>query len=42
MNDNTRLFVTIGFLTVLVLMFTLVTVALLQLQETNDSMEHLV
>ena len=42
MNDNTRLFVTIGFLTVLVLMFTLVTVALLQLQATNDSMEHLI
>ena len=42
MNDNTRLFVTIGFLTVLVLMLTLVTVALLQLQQTNDSMEHLV
>ena len=42
MNDNTRLFVTIGFIAVLVLMLSLVTVALLQLQETNDSMEHLV
>jgi len=42
MKDNTRLLVTIGFLTVLALMFSLVTIALLQLQKTNESMEYLV
>ncbi|NNJ93950.1 MAG: EAL domain-containing protein [Halobacteria archaeon] len=42
MKDNTRLLVTIGFLTVLVLMFSLVAIALLQLQKTNESMEYLV
>ncbi|MGB5260153.1 MAG: EAL domain-containing protein [Gammaproteobacteria bacterium] len=42
MKDNTRLFVTIGFLAVLALIFSLVTIALLQLQKTNASMEHLV
>ncbi len=42
MKDNTRLFITVGFLTVLVLIFSLVSIALFQLQLTNDNMEHLV
>jgi len=42
MKDNTRLFITAGFLTVLVLIFSLVSIALFQLQSTNDNMEHLV
>ncbi len=42
MKDNTRLFITVGFLTVPVLIFSLVSIALFQLQLTNDNMEHLV
>ncbi|MBT8122962.1 MAG: EAL domain-containing protein [Gammaproteobacteria bacterium] len=42
MKDNTRLFITLGFLTVLALMFALVSISLLQMRSSNASMENLV
>ena len=42
MKDNTHLFITVGFLAVLALMFSLVSVSLFQLQAINESMENLV
>ena len=42
MKDNIRLYITLGFIAVLILMFALVAVALIELQSTNDSMEKLV
>ena len=42
MKDNIRLLVTIGFMAVLTLMFSLATISLLQLQSINASMEKLV
>ncbi|MDH3831088.1 MAG: diguanylate cyclase, partial [Gammaproteobacteria bacterium] len=42
MKDNIRLLVTIGFMAVLTLMFSLATISLLQLQSINTRMEKLV
>ena len=42
MKDNARLFITLGFLTVLALMFALVSISLLQMRSSNASMENLV
>ena len=42
MKDNVRLLVTIGFMAVLTLMFSLATISLLQLQSINARMEKLV
>ena len=42
MKDNIRLLVTIGFMAVLTLMFSLATISLLQLQSINARMEKLV
>ena len=42
MKDNTRLYITLGFLAVLILMFALVSISLLQMQNSNASMETLV
>ena len=42
MKDNIRLLVTLGFMTVLTLMFALATISLVQLQSINTSMERLV
>ena len=42
MKDNIRLLVTIGFMAVLTLMFSLATISLLQLQSINSRMEKLV
>ena len=42
MKDNTRLYITAGFLAILAIMFLLVAVSLFQLQSTTESMEFLV
>ena len=42
MKDNIRLLVTFGFAAILVLMFSLASISLLQLQSINASMEKLV